>query len=117
MTSEKKKKLFKRVIIVYLIFVLFIVIAFYAIRNNPIEKVAANHIALAVDTDDFVTRYGRVTSVSKNTNKTIKKSKNSRKLYYDIKTDRYDMIVCIILKKEKEEWEVISMKVAEINEH
>lgn len=110
-----KSKKFKAVAILlagYAVFVMIVLIGFFMIRNNPIDKIAMPYIW---DNKEIEEEYGEINGVYRNIKKS-EKSDTKMIISYSVKTQKYDLLVYVTLEKYLNNWEATSLEVKEVKE-
>lgn len=109
-----KNKIIKIIILISVIFVLFatiVVILFYNVRNNPVDKIAMPYIW---DSNSIEEKYGTIESVSRFVVEKIEETDNNLSVPYSVQTDKYEVILRVNLIRSNDTWEAMSYEVEKV---
>ncbi len=110
-----KNKVIKIIILISVIFVLFatiVIVLFYRIRNNPIDKIAMPYIW---SSDSIEEEYGTIESVSRFVVEKTEETDSTLSVPYSVQTDKYQVILRVNLIKNNDTWKAISYEVKKVN--
>ena len=106
-----KKKLLFLIIILYILFAIVVITAFYRVSRNPIDQIAITYIR----NDSYISsNYGNIVHVGKNVLYETIKSDSTIKSPYTIETEKCRVIVYVTLSMVDQKYEAISLEVIEV---
>ncbi|MEG1719428.1 MAG: hypothetical protein RR306_03790 [Clostridia bacterium] len=109
-----KKKVFTVFAIIGLIFLIFstiVIIAFNAVRNDPIDKIAMTYIW---NTKEISDEFGEIVSVGRNIVEKSEKSETVMIIPYSVDTKSNRVLILIKLEKNENDWRVESFEAKEV---
>lgn len=110
----KKLKIILIILFVYLLFAAIVLINFYFTKNDPLDKIAMPYIW---QNEDLEKQYGDISSVFRYIGNEVEKNETRIKVPYSVRTEKYRVIVYVILEKNEENWEAKSLEILEVIEN